>query len=105
MTFFVVDMEHFLLAMQVFDVTRKITYKNLQHWYSELRQHRPDIPCILVANKIDGKETILKPCRNFSGSCLRCPGHVCFSLARFIMNLRNGGMTQCIIYNSHINGS
>jgi Rab-like protein 2 len=37
----------------VFDVTRKVTYKNLQHWYSELRQHRPDIPCILVANKID----------------------------------------------------
>ncbi|CAI8027240.1 Rab-like protein 2A, partial [Geodia barretti] len=39
----------------VFDVTRKITYKNLQHWYSELRQNRPDIPCILVANKIDGE--------------------------------------------------
>ena len=39
---------------QVFDTTRKITYKNLSHWYAELRQHRPDIPCILVANKIDG---------------------------------------------------
>ena len=41
--------------MQVFDVTRKITYKNLQHWYSELRQNRTDIPCILVGNKIDGE--------------------------------------------------
>lgn len=39
---------------QVFDVTRKTTYKNLSHWYKEMRQHRPDIPCILVANKIDG---------------------------------------------------
>lgn len=43
------------LPLQVFDVTRKITYKNLPHWYEELRQNRPDIPCILVANKIDGK--------------------------------------------------
>ena len=42
-------------SVQVFDVTRKITYKNLQNWYSELRQNRPDIPCILVANKIDGE--------------------------------------------------
>ena len=39
----------------VFDVTRKITYKNLSNWYKELRQHRPDIPCVLVANKIDGE--------------------------------------------------
>ena len=39
----------------MFDVTRKITYKNLSSWYRELRQNRPDIPCILCANKIDGK--------------------------------------------------
>jgi Rab-like protein 2 len=37
----------------VFDVSRKVTYKNLTHWYEELRQSRPLIPCILVANKID----------------------------------------------------
>eukprot|EP00743_Colponemidia_sp_Colp-15_P001179 GILK01001295.1.p1 GENE.GILK01001295.1~~GILK01001295.1.p1 ORF type:complete len:243 (-),score=45.07 GILK01001295.1:268-951(-) len=36
-----------------FDVTRKITYKNLQVWYQEMRQYCPHIPCILVANKID----------------------------------------------------
>ena len=41
--------------LQVFDTTRKVTYKNLGHWYEELRQHRPDIPCILVGNKIDGE--------------------------------------------------
>eukprot|EP00045_Choanoeca_perplexa_P019695 m.294831 g.294831 ORF g.294831 m.294831 type:complete len:208 (+) comp50798_c0_seq1:27-650(+) len=37
----------------VFDVTRKVTYKNLQTWYKELRQYRPKIPVIVVANKID----------------------------------------------------
>jgi len=37
----------------VFDVTRKITYKNLSNWYKELRKYRPNIPCVLVANKID----------------------------------------------------
>ena len=35
-------------------MTRKITYKNLTHWYEELRKFRSDIPCFLVANKIDG---------------------------------------------------
>ena len=38
----------------VFDATRKITYQNLAKWYAEMRIHCPDIPCILVANKIDG---------------------------------------------------
>lgn len=37
----------------VFDATRKITYQNLTKWYAELRFHCPDIPGILVANKID----------------------------------------------------
>ncbi|PIK58468.1 putative rab-like protein 2A isoform X2 [Apostichopus japonicus] len=37
----------------VFDVTRKITYKNLPTWYKELREYRPEIPCLLAANKID----------------------------------------------------
>ncbi len=39
----------------MFDVTRKITYKNLKKWYGEMRKHCPKIPCILIANKIDGK--------------------------------------------------
>ncbi len=37
----------------VFDVTRKVTYKNLMQWYKELKQYRPGIPIIVVANKID----------------------------------------------------
>eukprot|EP01032_Pedospumella_encystans_P018521 gene18521-21083_t len=37
----------------VFDVTRKITYQHLSDWYKELREHCENIPCVLVANKID----------------------------------------------------
>jgi hypothetical protein len=37
----------------VFDVTRKITYQHLSDWYKELREHCPNVPCVLVANKID----------------------------------------------------
>ncbi|XP_053318913.1 rab-like protein 2B [Spea bombifrons] len=40
-------------CIMVFDVQRKITYRNLSTWYQELREYRPEIPCILVANKID----------------------------------------------------
>lgn len=43
-----------LYPLQVFDVQRKVTYKNLSTWYAELREFRPEIPCIVVANKIDG---------------------------------------------------
>ncbi|KAI9096925.1 P-loop containing nucleoside triphosphate hydrolase protein [Phlyctochytrium arcticum] len=38
----------------VFDVGRKITYKNLDTWYDELVNHRGiTLPVIVVANKID----------------------------------------------------
>ena len=37
----------------VFDVTRKVTYQHLADWYGELREYCQDVPCILVANKID----------------------------------------------------
>jgi Rab-like protein 2 len=50
----------------VFDVTRKITYKNLATWYKELRAHRPDIPCMLVANKIDADYKITQKSFNFA---------------------------------------
>ncbi|XP_035875719.1 rab-like protein 2B isoform X3 [Phyllostomus discolor] len=41
-------------CIMVFDVQRKVTYRNLGTWYAELREFRPEIPCVLVANKIDG---------------------------------------------------
>ncbi|XP_028968112.1 rab-like protein 2A, partial [Galendromus occidentalis] len=49
----------------VFDVTRKITYKNLQKWYEELRLQRPTIPCICVANKIDADYDVTKKSFSF----------------------------------------
>ncbi|KAL1441896.1 hypothetical protein MTO96_008212 [Rhipicephalus appendiculatus] len=49
----------------VFDVTRKITYKNLSNWYKELREHRPAIPCLCVANKIDADSTVVQKSFNF----------------------------------------
>ncbi|XP_075727641.1 rab-like protein 2A isoform X1 [Rhipicephalus microplus] len=49
----------------VFDITRKITYKNLSNWYKELREHRPAIPCLCVANKIDADGTVVQKSFNF----------------------------------------
>eukprot|EP00877_Chromochloris_zofingiensis_P002737 jgi/Chrzof1/12464/Cz06g35090.t1 len=40
-------------CIMVFDVTRKVTYKNLERWYDELQDHCPGIPTLIVANKID----------------------------------------------------
>jgi len=37
----------------VFDCTRKITYMNLNGWYQELRKYRPNVPVIVVCNKVD----------------------------------------------------
>ena len=37
----------------VFDVTRKLTYKNLERWYQELQEYCEGIPTFVVANKID----------------------------------------------------
>ena len=47
----------------VFDITRKITYANLKNWYKEMRTYCPDIPCILIANKIDVNLEVTK--KNF----------------------------------------
>jgi len=52
-------------CIMAFDVTRKITYKNLQKWYSELRHYCPDIPVILVANKVDADPSVVKKRFNF----------------------------------------
>ncbi|XP_048862212.1 RAB, member of RAS oncogene family-like 2 isoform X2 [Brienomyrus brachyistius] len=51
-------------CIMVFDVQRKITYKNLTNWYRELREYRPEIPCIVVANKIDADMKVTQ--RNFN---------------------------------------
>nr|VZI35135.1 unnamed protein product [Spirometra erinaceieuropaei] len=50
----------------VFDVTRKITYKNLTNWLNELRTYRENIPCFCVANKIDADLDVTKKSFNFA---------------------------------------
>lgn len=49
----------------VFDITRKITYKNLPNWYKELREYRPEIPCFCAANKIDADPVVTRKAFNF----------------------------------------
>ncbi|XP_022102404.1 rab-like protein 2A [Acanthaster planci] len=53
-------------CIMVFDVTRKVTYKNLPQWYKELRNYRPKIPCLLAANKIDVDYNITQKNFNFA---------------------------------------
>ncbi|KAM5171250.1 rab-like protein 2A [Mantella aurantiaca] len=53
-------------CIMVFDVQRKITYKNLSSWYQELREYRPEIPCIVVANKIDADLRVTQKGFNFA---------------------------------------
>ncbi|MBZ3872125.1 Rab-like protein 2A [Sciurus carolinensis] len=55
-----------LYPLQVFDVQRKVTYKNLSTWYAELREFRPEIPCIVVANKIDADINVTQKNFNFA---------------------------------------
>ncbi|XP_071370139.1 RAB, member of RAS oncogene family-like 2 isoform X1 [Centroberyx affinis] len=52
-------------CIMVFDVQRKITYKNLANWYKELREYRPEIPCCVVANKIDADLKVTQKSFNF----------------------------------------
>ncbi|KAF3854717.1 hypothetical protein F7725_022772 [Dissostichus mawsoni] len=52
-------------CIMVFDVQRKITYKNLANWYKELREFRPEIPCCVVANKIDADLKVTQRSFNF----------------------------------------
>mmetsp|Transcript_54454 Transcript_54454/g.151720 ORF Transcript_54454/g.151720 Transcript_54454/m.151720 type:complete len:227 (-) Transcript_54454:148-828(-) len=49
-----------------FDLTRKITYKNMAAWYKELRHYCPDIPVICVANKLDADPSMAKKKFNFA---------------------------------------
>ncbi|XP_028813424.1 RAB, member of RAS oncogene family-like 2 isoform X2 [Denticeps clupeoides] len=53
-------------CIMVFDVQRKVTYKNLANWYKELRDYRPEIPCLVVANKIDADAKVTQKSFNFA---------------------------------------
>lgn len=48
-------------AIIMFDVTSRITYKNVPHWYKDLVRVCEHIPIVLCGNKIDSKDRKLKP--------------------------------------------
>ncbi|XP_064607912.1 rab-like protein 2A [Liolophura sinensis] len=50
----------------VFDSSRKVTYKNLPNWLKELREYRPEIPCLCAANKIDVDYSVTKKSFHFA---------------------------------------
>ena len=47
-------------AIVFFDVTSRITYKNVPSWHRDIVRVREDIPIVLCANKIDIKERKVK---------------------------------------------
>jgi len=52
-----------------FDITRKITYKNLEKWYEELQMYCKGIPCMVIGNKIDVDYEVTK--KNFAFAAKR----------------------------------
>lgn len=53
-------------CIMVFDVTRKLTYKNLERWYEELQDNCKGLPTIVVANKIDVDYRVTSKSFNFA---------------------------------------
>lgn len=47
-------------AFIFFDVTSRVTYKNVPNWHRDVSRVCPDIPVVLCANKIDVKERKVK---------------------------------------------
>ncbi|CAF2822096.1 unnamed protein product [Rotaria sp. Silwood2] len=52
-------------CIMIFDATQKVTYKNLDRWYNELRDIRPHIPCLCAVNKIDAAIEVTKKLFSF----------------------------------------
>ncbi|EFA75660.1 hypothetical protein PPL_10923 [Heterostelium album PN500] len=48
-------------AMLMFDVTSRMTYKNIPNWFSDLRRVCEDIPVVILGNKVDVKDRKVKP--------------------------------------------
>lgn len=47
-------------AIIFFDVTSRVTYKNVPNWHKDIHRVEADIPVVLCANKIDVKERKVK---------------------------------------------
>mmetsp|Transcript_49093 Transcript_49093/g.88779 ORF Transcript_49093/g.88779 Transcript_49093/m.88779 type:complete len:255 (+) Transcript_49093:59-823(+) len=44
----------------MFDVTSRVTYQNVPKWFDDLKRACPDVPVVLVGNKVDSPERVLK---------------------------------------------
>lgn len=44
----------------MFDVTSRITYKNVPKWYNDLTRILENVPIVLVGNKVDQKDRKVK---------------------------------------------
>lgn len=40
----------------MFDVTSRVSYENMNHWYSKVRSVCGDIPIVMCGNKVDVKD-------------------------------------------------
>eukprot|EP01057_Protomagalhaensia_wolfi_P000620 Protomagalhaensia_wolfi_Nauph_80__619@NODE_1353_length_1569_cov_459_052941_g1045_i0_p2_GENE_NODE_1353_length_1569_cov_459_052941_g1045_i0NODE_1353_length_1569_cov_459_052941_g1045_i0_p2_ORF_typecomplete_len220_score52_22Ras/PF00071_22/2_3e45Roc/PF08477_13/1_7e25Roc/PF08477_13/6_5e03Arf/PF00025_21/7e16Gtr1_RagA/PF04670_12/0_00019FeoB_N/PF02421_18/0_00024GTP_EFTU/PF00009_27/0_0017MMR_HSR1/PF01926_23/0_001RNA_helicase/PF00910_22/0_065TniB/PF05621_11/0_096TniB/PF05621_11/2_6e03RsgA_GTPase/PF03193_16 len=47
-------------AIIMFDVTARVTYRSVTVWYRDLNRVCPDIPTVLVGNKVDVKDRVIK---------------------------------------------
>ena len=47
-------------AIAMFDVTSRVTYKNVPKWYKDLNRICENIPIVLVGNKVDAKDRKIK---------------------------------------------
>lgn len=48
-------------AIIMFDVTYRVTYKSVPHWYKDLTRVCENIPIVLLGNKVDCKDRKVKP--------------------------------------------
>lgn len=48
-------------AIIMFDVTYRVTYRNVPHWHKDLIRVCEDIPIVLCGNKVDVKDRKVKP--------------------------------------------
>eukprot|EP01054_Gregarina_sp_Poly1_P000488 Gregarina_sp_Poly_1__487@NODE_1119_length_5024_cov_589_054670_g776_i0_p2_GENE_NODE_1119_length_5024_cov_589_054670_g776_i0NODE_1119_length_5024_cov_589_054670_g776_i0_p2_ORF_typecomplete_len219_score43_40Ras/PF00071_22/2_8e45Roc/PF08477_13/1_8e25Roc/PF08477_13/5_8e03Arf/PF00025_21/2_6e16Gtr1_RagA/PF04670_12/0_00017GTP_EFTU/PF00009_27/0_0038FeoB_N/PF02421_18/0_001MMR_HSR1/PF01926_23/0_0021RNA_helicase/PF00910_22/0_045TniB/PF05621_11/0_073TniB/PF05621_11/1_7e03RsgA_GTPase/PF03193_16/15RsgA_GTPase/ len=47
-------------AIIMFDVTARVTYRSVTVWHRDLTRVCPDIPTVLVGNKVDVKDRVVK---------------------------------------------